>query len=163
SQTAPLFKEASKEYNIQDKHHEADRVDFNIQITLPHKFTQNGPGIAVGDVNNDGLDDFFVGGSAGNKGVFYFQNADGTFVETKGIPEEDSKEQEDLGVLFFDADNDGDQDLYIVSGSYEFEPGSPELKDRLYLNDGSGRFELNESALQGVSSNGSVVIAADYD
>src|SRR5690606_7306556 len=68
--STPLFRDASKKYNVRHKHNETDRVDFNIQITLPHKFTQNGPGVAVGDVNNDGLEDFLWEALLGTK-VFY--------------------------------------------------------------------------------------------
>ena len=163
SSASPLFKEASLQYGIQHKHHETDKVDFNVQATLPHKFTQNGPGIAVADVNDDDLDDFFVGGSAGNQGILYIQKEAGGFEASPALVEENDKKQEDAGLLFFDADNDGDPDLYIVSGSYEFEPGASELKDRLFLNDGQGNFKLAESALPDIASNGSVVIAADYD
>lgn len=162
TQSLPLFRDAAGKYNVHHKHQEKDKVDFNIQVTLPHKFTQNGPGIAVGDVNNDSLEDFYVGGAAGNNGKLYIQQADGGF-ELRSSLVEDIKPQEDLGVLFFDANNDGNLDLYIVSGSYEFKPGSPELKDRLFMNDGNGEFKLNEKAIPDIRSNGSVVVAADYD
>lgn len=162
TKAVPLFEEASERYSIRHMHLETDKVDFNLQVTLPHKFTQNGPGIAVADVNSDGLEDFFVGGSAGNRGTLYIQNREGKFEQSSDFPGTDDK-QEDLGVLFFDADNDGDQDLYIVSGSYEFKPGLPELKDRLFLNNGKGQFELSTSAIPEIATNGSVVIAADYD
>lgn len=159
-----IFVDASESLNIRYKHEEQDKVDFNIQVTLPHKFTQNGPGIAVGDIDGNGLDDFFIGGSAENSGIFYLQEEGGTFRSSVDLlVSEAGKEKEDLGVLFFDADNDDDLDLYIVSGSYEFKPGSPELQDRLYINNGEGKFNIDTSALPSFRSNGSVVIAADYD
>lgn len=159
----PIFGDASESLNVRHKHKEQDKVDFNLQVTLPHKFTQNGPGIAVGDIDGNGLDDFFIGGSADNTGIFYLQQDEGSFLPAGDQISDVGKEHEDLGVLFFDADNDGDLDLYIVSGSYEFKPRSPELQDRLYINNGKGKFDIDTMAVPSIRSNGSVVIAADYD
>ncbi|MEO0330739.1 MAG: VCBS repeat-containing protein, partial [Bacteroidota bacterium] len=116
-----LFREAAENYDIQFEHQEQDMIDFNWQRTLPHKLTQNGPGVAVGDVNGDDLDDFYVAGSANQSGTLFLQTTDGAFSQT--IPKIDSASEE-LGVLLFDADNDGDLDLYAVSGSYEIQTGS---------------------------------------
>ncbi len=149
------------ELNIYYKHDEEDRIDFNIQRTLPHKFTQSGPGITVGDVNNDRREDFIVGGSMDHLTTVFIQQADGTFIKSE-IPASD-KHEEDLGLLLFDADGDMDLDLYVVSGSIENEPGSKYYQDRLYRNDGKGKFELDTAALPRIRSSGSCVRAADFD
>ncbi|GEO05347.1 hypothetical protein AAE02nite_30110 [Adhaeribacter aerolatus] len=160
---APL-KEASGLYNILFKHQEDDKIDFNIQKTLPHKYTQYGPGIAVGDIDNNGLDDFYIGGAAGKKGTFFLQQENGKFKSsTQNMQLTGTKTQEELGVLFFDADNDNDLDLYAVSGSYEFQEGTPNLQDKLYKNNGKGIFQLDEQALPAFQSSKSCVKAADYD
>lgn len=159
-----LFQEVSGQYGIKFTHEEDDKVDFNVQSTLPHKFTQSGPGIAVGDVDGNGFDDFYIGGSAGNKGVFFLQDSRGEFSSTTDnikLPED--KKQEDMGVLLFDADNDKDPDLYIVSGSYEYRSGAKEHQDRLYINNGKGQFAIDSTALPDFYASGSCVKAADYD
>lgn len=158
-----LFKEVSADYNIEFKHQEEDKVDFNLQRTLPHKYTQNGPGIAVGDANGDGLDDFYIGGAAGKKGAFFLQSSHGNFTATHDNINDPEKKNEEMGIVLFDADNDGDLDLYAVSGSYEFQAGAAELQDRLYINNGKGQFEIDTTALPEFRTSGSCVKAADYD
>ncbi len=122
-------------------HDERDFIDFDIQRTLPHKFSQYGPGMAVGDANGDGLDDIYFSGSDRRDGTWMMQTPDGKFtkksVSYKTDPE---KKGEELGVLLFDADGDGDNDLYLVHGSYEYNAGSPFYQDVLCVNDGQGHF-----------------------
>ncbi len=159
----PLFREVSASHNVSYKHEEEDRIDFNLQRTLPQKYTQSGPGIAVGDINGDQLDDFYIGGSAGNNGTLFVQQKDGSFAkDSKAIQHLDTA-GEQMGVLLFDADSDGDLDLYAVSGSYEFQENAPELQDHLYLNDGKGQFTLSGKALPEFHTSGSCVKAADFD
>ena len=159
-----IFREISSDARVDFLHPEADYIDFNAQSMLLHKLSQYGPGIAVSDVNRDGLDDFYVGGSHFNKGRFFLQQADGTFSEVDLLPgpEGEEKRQEELGVLFFDADNDGDEDLYLVSGGYEFDIGDSSYQDRLFLNE-NGIFTLSEGALPKFLASGSCVKAADFD
>ncbi|MBW3545862.1 MAG: VCBS repeat-containing protein, partial [Bacteroidetes bacterium] len=160
----PLFQEVSSAYGVQFLHEEDDKIDFNIQRTLPHKYSQNGPGLAVGDVDGNGLDDFYVGGSAGRRGALFLQQADGRFMADTGNKDlMKEKPEEDMGSLFFDADGDGDLDLYIVSGSYEYEPNAQHYQDRLYRNGGQGRFVLDTAALPPLTSSGAAVKAADFD
>jgi hypothetical protein len=140
------------------KHVEKDQIDYNTQRTLPHKFSQSGPGIAVGDITGDGLEDFVVGGSAYEKTSVFIQSPDGTF-KRKDISFE--KTQEDLGILLFDVDNDQDLDLYLVGGSLEPGLSLDIFKDRMLLNDGRGNF--TPSTLPDTNASGSCVRAADYD
>ena len=139
-------------------HRENEFVDFKIQALLPHMHSRNGPGLAVADVNGDGREDCFVGGAAGQAGVLLLQQDDQQFLQ---IPLPDAK-QEDMGALFFDPDNDGDTDLYVVSGGSSFPDGNESYQDRLYENDGSGGF-TSVPALPEFRVSGSVVTAADYD
>lgn len=155
-----LLYKNNTERNIAFKHEEDDFDDFKHgQAIIPHKFSQMGPGIAVGDINNDNLEDFVVGGSAGKPATLFFQQSDGTF-QTDLLP---AKEEEDMGILLFDADNDGDLDLYCVSGSSEFDLDSTKYQDRLYRNYGNGNFLLEREALPDIHSSGSCVIASDFD
>jgi hypothetical protein len=158
--TATLFTEVTGKNGIVYKHQETDYVDFKIQPLLPHKFSQNGPGIAVGDVDRNGLDDFYIGAATGKPGKLFYQTAPNTF---NGKDIAGKQREEDMGSLFFDADSDGDQDLYVVSGGSEFPENSSQYQDRLYSNDGKGNFTLNTTALPPLYTSGSCVTAADYD
>ncbi len=157
-----LYREVSHELGIQYRHQEWDKVDFYKQRTLPHKFSQAGPSLAVGDLNGDALEDFVVGGSSMFNGMLFIQDQEGRFKASPWIKKKE-KYSEDEGLLFFDADNDGDQDMYTVSGSYEFEAGDPNYQDRLYKNNGKGNFTWDESSLPETTASGSCVRAADMD
>ncbi len=161
---ATIFQPAAKQYGIAYLHAERDAVDYNFQPTLPHKLSQYGPGIAVGDIDGNGFDDFFLGGAAGSRGMFFMQDARGNFLkDSSRMMNETAHPQEDMGVLFFDADGDGDLDLYTVSGSYELPPVGTASQDQLYFNDGKGFFSRNAAALPKITANGSCVRAADFD
>lgn len=155
-----LFQEATDDLKLHFKHSDPKFSDFRIQVLLPHKFSQEGPGLTVGDINGDGLEDIFVGNGKGNSGVFFLQNENGTF---DSLSLNDPSDKEDLGVLLFDADQDGDLDLYLVSGSSEFLAHSENYKDRLFLNDGAGNFKFDSTALPAIKIAGSTVDAADFD
>lgn len=154
-----IFEELTGKDGLEFVHRENDYADFYDQALLPHKFSRSGPGIAVGDINSDGMEDFYVGGAAGYPGRLFIQNNSGFY----GRDFPFHPEREDMGVLFFDADQDGDLDLYVVSGGSSFPEGSIDYIDRLYVNDGKGNFEYAESSLPDISSSGSVVAAADFD
>ncbi|TYA74389.1 VCBS repeat-containing protein [Seonamhaeicola marinus] len=147
---------------INHKHFENDVNDFDTQVLLPHKMSTLGPALAIADINGDGLDDYFIGGSFGLSASLYLQNTSG-FVK-QAIPDiEKDKLSEDIGALFFDVENDGDVDLYVVSGGYEYAEKSEMLQDRLYINDGKGNFSKSTNALPKFNSSGSKVLELDYN
>lgn len=163
-EATPLFSEI--ENNVLFKQEESRFYDFNVQNLMPHLLSKQGPGISVGDMNNDGLDDFFVGGSKYKNGQVFFQNANGKFdYQPLAIPMLDSvqKVSEDIGSLLFDADGDGWLDLYVVSGGNEDFPNGASFQDQMYKNKGNGTFELYSQALPKETTAGSCVRAADFD
>jgi enediyne biosynthesis protein E4 len=162
SPNEPLLRQGNKIRNIDFVHHEPDVIDFNFQRTLPHKFSQQGPAIAVGDINNDGRDDFYIAAPSGQHGTMFVQTAKGSY-ERKELLKSATLTEEDQGALFLDVDGDGDQDLYVVSGGFAYPEGALAYQDRLYMNDGRGGFTIARDALPSESHNGSCVRAADFD
>lgn len=156
-----IFEEVVHYAGLDFIHRENAFVDFKIQPLLPHMHSRNGPGISVGDVNGDGLDDLFIGAASGSPGGLFFQQADGKF--KKGNTAGFDNLSDNMGVLFFDADGDRDADLYVASGGSEHTAGSSEYRDQLYLNDGHGNFSEAFNALPDLRESGSSVNAADYD
>jgi hypothetical protein len=140
-----------------------DFIDFNIQKLLPHKFSEYGPALAAGDVNGDGLDDLVIGGSASSPTTILLQQKDGRFVNKYLLPGQNKKDWDDMGLLLFDADNDGHLDLYVAAGGYRHAPADAAYQDRLYLNDGKGNFVLDTAALPLNRTSKSCVRAIDYD
>ncbi len=162
--TKNIFKNIEDPNNILDfVHKENDFDDFDIQILLPHKMSQFGPGMTVGDFNKDGKDDVFFGGSSGKKASLYFQNNQGKFIEQEQDIFENHKIHEGIDAIAFDFDNDEDLDLYVVSGGNEFEPDNDNYKDRLYINNGEGKFSDGSDLLPKNTLSGSVVKPADFD
>lgn len=159
----PIFKEATASLGIDFKHSENNFIDFKREPLIPHKLSQNGPGLAVADVTGDGLEDFYVGGAAGQAGALFVQNKNGKFTKTNASTWTPDKASEDMGALFFDADGDTDLDLYIVSGGNAQAANSPLYQDRLYTNDGKGNFTKATKALPQMYHSGACVAAADYD
>ncbi|MEY4904346.1 MAG: hypothetical protein RLZZ292_2161, partial [Bacteroidota bacterium] len=145
-------------------HQDDDYIDFNFQKTLPHKFSQYGPSISVGDCNGDGLDDVYIGASSKMNATWFLQQKNGKFLKKDVSYKKDGqKQEEELGSLLFDADNDGDNDLYLVHGGAQDEPNSPFYQDVLYINDGKGNFKPSSNALPIETACGQAVKAADYD
>ncbi|HOW39649.1 MAG TPA: VCBS repeat-containing protein [Bacteroidales bacterium] len=155
-----FFKSVRGKLNTDYFHNEKVFVDFEYQPLVPHMYSQEGPGIAVGDVNSDGMDDFFISGSTGFSGEIFVQQRTGKFFS---YPLPGDNNYEDMGSLFFDADGDGDQDLYIVSGGSGLPPGSRYYADRLYINNGKGKFLHDTKSLPDVRVCGSQVTASDFD
>lgn len=134
----PFF--TSEPDRISFAHEENDFNDFNVQRLLPHFLSRFGPALAKGDVDGDGLEDIFIGGAKGSSGKIFRQTHTGEFENVASTMLEADMHSEDVSAVFFDCDNDGDQDLYVVSGGYEFPAGDKALQDRLYINDGRGNF-----------------------
>ncbi|MGY8945831.1 MAG: VCBS repeat-containing protein [Flavobacteriales bacterium] len=144
-------------------HTENQFNDYDKQVLLPHKLSQFGPAIAVSDVNGDGLEDVYAGSASGELSKLFLQSEQGIFVESKNQPWNRHRVLEDLDAVFFDFDNDGDNDLYVVSGGNEFSPNSSTYLDRLYVNDGKGNFNFERELLPSIFESGSVVKPYDFD
>lgn len=165
--TTPLannyFKNETADLKIDYTHKENAFDDFDREFLIPHELSRLGPGIAVGDVNGDGMEDFFVGGAKDASGALYTQNANGTFSKSDGYNAGgEDRISEDMGALLFDADGDGDKDLYVVSGGSDFPKDDQHLQDRFYMNE-KGKFTLKTDALPTMINSGSCVVGADYD
>ena len=157
-QRTTLFNEVSAQTGLQYLHEEDEYIDFKATPTLPLKHSQAGPAMATGDINNDGLDDVILCGAAHRAARIFIQKPDGTFT-TDSLP---AKGHEDAGLLLFDADGDGDNDLYCASGSSEFTAKDNFYQDRFYRNTG-GKLILDTTALPPETSSGSCVTANDFD
>ena len=151
-----------QENSIFDKHTEDDFVDFYQERNIPVMLSKEGPKAAVADVNKDGLSDVFIGGAAGQAGQLYLQTQNG-FVKKQITAFEKDKDFEDVSVLFFDCDNDGDEDLFAGSGGNNHPPRDRLLQHRLYINNGKGDFYKDSTAFPTNSSNISIAVANDYD
>ncbi|MEM9820802.1 MAG: VCBS repeat-containing protein [Bacteroidota bacterium] len=156
-----IFAESTKASKVQYNHQENEYNDFKREILLPYKMSHLGPCLATGDINGDGLQDFYIGGASQQSGALYLQSTGGQFTASTSNPWLKHQDREDTGALFFDADGDQDLDLYVVSGGNEFNDQAPQYRDRLYLNDGKGNFSHDNQNLPGVS--GSIATAADVD
>ncbi len=156
----PIFSKSAT--NFPYKHISPETNDFKEQPLMPSMISYNGPRIAKADVNNDGLEDLFVCGAQGQEGQLFIQKIDGQFIADAQPDFAKDALSDDADAIFFDADNDGDQDLYVVSGGYNFVQGDNELQDRLYIND-KGKFYKTVNSLPKEALSGSCVRVADID
>ncbi|OYX28966.1 MAG: RNA-binding protein [Flavobacteriales bacterium 32-35-8] len=136
--------------------------DFSRQVLLPQKQSQQGPAFVVGDVDQDGLEDIYLGGALGQPAEVYLQDKGGKFKKLSQPAFERDKAHEDNGAHFFDADGDGDLDLYVASGGYELKEDDPLLQDRFYINDGKGNFTKSDRLPRMLGST-KAVTSFDYD
>jgi hypothetical protein len=159
-----MFTLRADNFGIDFIHKENEFIDFDRDPLIFHMLSREGPAIAKTDINGDGLEDIYIGGAKDQTGALYIQTATGNFQQINNSVFKEDKGSEDVAALFFDADNDGDKDLYVCSGGNEFGPNDPALKDRLYHNNGKGTFSRSLIPLPlSVNSNSSCVTAADFD
>ena len=162
-----LYKENLKLFSptqipgLEFRHKEDTYVDFYREGLIPHSLSAEGPPLAVGDVNGDGLQDLFVGGAKGQASMLFIQHKNGSFSPLNIPLLINERFADDVDATFFDVDRDGDSDLYIVRGGNEMAIGNPLLTDLLLLNDGKGGFSKGELPL--MSHNGSCVRPCDFD
>lgn len=156
----PYFNELQ---DINFSHEQMPLNDFSRQLLLPQMYSYQGPALAVGDVNGDKLEDIFLGGGKGFKGKIILQDKTGKFHEKEQVDFKQNELCTDADAAFFDADKDGDLDLYVVSGGYEYLVDDFLLQDRLYLNDGKGNFIKSEDRLPVNRNSKSKVVPFDVD
>jgi hypothetical protein len=158
------FREIPAEQTPEHTDRGSGAVDYNIQPLLPYMISRQGPALAAGDVNGDGLDDLYIGGAAGHPGRLFMQQEDGQFTEsTQTQPWQADSDQEDWDAVFVDANGDGLPDLYVASGGYRSSPVSLLLQDRLYINYGDGRFLKDTNALPEMLTSTGTVAAGDFN
>lgn len=158
-----VFTDISGKINVSWKHDEDNFNDFNAQSLIPHMESTRGPKLAIADVNKDGLDDIFVCGAKGQPGCLLIQTEDGKFIKSDTAVFSKNSTSEGVDAAFFDANNDGYPDLYVVSGGNEYQDGNIALKDHLYLNDGNGHFKESINSLPSILTNKSCVAVADVN
>lgn len=148
-----------------EKHQEDDNVDFYYERNLPKMLSREGPKSAVGDLNGDGLPDLYIGGASGHPGQVYLQTADGRFQRKPEPAFDQFRDFEDEAVLFFDADKDGDLDLFLGPGGNNNQPFTRQMQFRLFLNDGKGNFTIDANAFPANTEgmNTAVAVAADFN
>ena len=161
-----LFKEISDSIGIHYQHQQKDFIDFNVQKLLPHKFSQYGPSLAVGDVDGNGLDDMISAGTIDYPAQLFLQQPNNNFIQRLLLPSTNvnsNPKADDMGLLLFDADGDGDLDLYVSGGGYQYQSNSAAYGDQFYVNGGKGNFHLDSLALPQNFTSKFCVRAIDYD
>lgn len=138
-------------------------VDFKISPLLPYQLSKTGPCLAKADVNGDGLEDVFIGSAGQDSSLLYLQTSNGKFALSTSQPWNADKGITNTDALFFDADGDGDLDLYLVSGGADYPLNSKYYQDRFFENDGHGNFKKLDNALPAETVSGSCVKTADIN
>jgi enediyne biosynthesis protein E4 len=157
----PIFKEETG-MSIPYVHRENSFIEFNREGLLPHMISAEGPACAIADVNNDGLEDIFLGGAKRIPASLFLQTSEGIFVKAQQPLIYSDSINEDVDAIFFDANGDQHPDLFVLSGGNEYNNNSPYSKPRLYLNNGKGLFD-KKALLPDIGLQGSVVTSEDMD
>jgi hypothetical protein len=163
SASAPMFENLTAKIPIDFQHLENTFFDFNREPLMPHLLSTEGPALAVGDVNGDGLDDMYVGGAKWQAGRLFIQLPNGQFRAGNEAAFHADSLYEDVDAAFFDANSDSHPDLFVVSGGNEFSDSDAALLSRLYINDGRGNFQRSADALPAIFENGSCVVPGDFN
>ena len=163
SPAGSLFADVTAQRGISAAHEENTFFDYSREPLMPHLLSTEGPALAVGDVNGDGLDDIYLGGAKWQPGQLLVQQKDGRFRTSAQPAFAADSLSEDVDATFFDANGDGSQDLFVVSGGNEFSGSDEALLDRIYINDGAGRFSRSRSALPSIYENGGCVAVGDFN
>ncbi len=165
NKTAPkkIFEDVTASSGLNFIHKQNDFIDFKSEPLLPYQLSKQGPALAKGDVNGDGLEDVFLGGDINQSSQLYLQNKEGKFERSSSQPWVEDSASESVNAVFFDANKDGFLDLYVVSGGNSYADNSPEYQDRLYINDGKGNFTKAAHALPSMLSSKCAVAVGDFD
>ena len=159
----PMFTDITATSGISFTHQQSAFVDFKLSPLLPFQLSKIGPCIAKADVNKDGLEDVFIGASTGQESQLYLQTKQGHFILANSQPWNKNTTFTNADALFFDADGDGDVDLYLVSGGADYPLNSKNYQDRIFENDGKGNFTIIDNALPAETISGSCARAADIN
>jgi len=159
----PQFRNVKEFTKLTHLHQENVFDDFKNQVLLPHRMSQFGPAVAIGDATGDGKDDVYVGGAMGQESVLFSQGERAAFTTHSAQPWSNARGQEDVAAAFVDADGDGDMDLYVGAGGFEKPAGDIYYKDRFYINNGNGNYKLNNSIIPDLRSSTSCVEVYDFD
>jgi enediyne biosynthesis protein E4 len=160
----PIYNNVTSTYLRGNIHHtENEYIDFNREKLIPKMLSTEGPKLAVGDVNGDGLEDFYMGNAFADTAKLFLQQPDGHFIQKPQTAFEKDRYFESIGAVFIDVDGDGDLDLVVGSGGNQAFPGSANLLARLYINDGKGNFSRSTKGWPDVMVNASCVKAGDFD
>ena len=146
----PIYNNVTSAFLKGNIHHtENEYIDFNREKLIPKMLSTEGPKLAVGDVNGDGLEDFYLGNAFADTAKLFMQQPDGHFIQKTQPAFEKDRYFESVGAVFIDVDGDGDLDLVVSSGGNQAFPGSANLLTRLYLNDGKGNFSRSTKGISG--------------
>ena len=159
----PLFTDVTTTSGIYFTHKSSSFVDFKVSPLVPCQLSKIGPALAKGDANGDGLEDVFIGGGVEQDKILFLQTKEGLFIPAPNQPWNRDNKSTAADALFFDADGDGDADLYLVSGGADYYLNSKSYQDKLYENDGKGNYTLAANALPAETISGACVRAADMD
>jgi enediyne biosynthesis protein E4 len=159
----PLFRDVTDQLGVKVSHVENAYSELPREPLMPRLLSTEGPALASGDVNGDGLDDVFVGGAMWQAGTLLLQQPDGTFQASVQPALAADSVSEDVDATFFDANGDRHPDLYVVSGGNAFTIRAQPMRGRLYLNDGSGHLTRAADAIPELYDNGGCVAAGDFD